>query len=214
MGYAIDAVSSAGLNFKLNPENEEKIKKFLDHVDEVHADYYNRYKDPGAPKFDNPVKGIDDIPGKLEVLEQTLTRARSPFEIRIENGMVDIEYNYAYFGEYWREDRVFLMLDAFAPYAEKGAYIGFIGEDCEMFSYVFDGKGAYTLERPTINWLGEKAKEKELSLYDKLFSHAGHRVQIACYGERRNPSAVVLSDLDTDEVILDTRKHSLIASGR
>lgn len=45
-------------------------------------------------------------------------------------------------------------------------------------------------------------------LYEKLKEHAGHRVEIAEYGNGDNFS---LEDIDTDEVIFDTDGYDLIA---
>lgn len=47
-------------------------------------------------------------------------------------------------------------------------------------------------------------------LYEKLKEHAGHRVEIAEYGNGDNFS---LEDMDTDEVIFDTDCYELVGRG-
>jgi hypothetical protein len=52
----------------------------------------------------------------------------------------------------WNEEPVELIVKALAPFMKAGNYLGFIGEDGEMWSYVFDGKGSYTYVLPVIDW--------------------------------------------------------------
>lgn len=47
-------------------------------------------------------------------------------------------------------------------------------------------------------------------LYEKLKEHAGHRVEIAEYGNGDNFS---LEDMDTNEVIFDTDGYELVGRG-
>ena len=39
-------------------------------------------------------------------------------------------------------------------------------------------------------------------LWNILKEHAGHKVEIAVYGDWNNPANICLEDVDTDEVIL------------
>lgn len=49
-----------------------------------------------------------------------------------------------------------------------------------------------------------------MTLRDLLYKHAGHRVEIAVYGDWDNPQDVCLEDLDTNEVILDAELYDII----
>lgn len=67
--------------------------------------------------------------------------------------LLDIRYND--WDEYiWHEEPVELIVKALAPFMKAGNYLGFIGEDGEMWSYVFDGKGSYIYALPVIDWTG------------------------------------------------------------
>lgn len=54
----------------------------------------------------------------------------------------------------WDEEPVVQMVKVLAPFMKAGAYLGFIGEDGEMWSYVFDGKGSYIHTLPVLDWTG------------------------------------------------------------
>ena len=54
----------------------------------------------------------------------------------------------------WNEESVVLIIKALAPFMKAGAYLGFIGGDGDMWSYVFDGKGSYIHTLPVIDWTG------------------------------------------------------------
>lgn len=48
-----------------------------------------------------------------------------------------------------------------------------------------------------------------LALWNLLKGHLGHRVEIAVYGDPESPTDVVLEDMDTNEVILDSELYTL-----
>jgi hypothetical protein len=48
-------------------------------------------------------------------------------------------------------------------------------------------------------------------LRKKLLEHRGHTVEIACYGDPRDPQSVTLEDLDTNEIILDSEIYTIVA---
>ena len=52
----------------------------------------------------------------------------------------------------WDGDDAYEFLKGFAPYAVPGAYVGFIGEDGDMWSYVFDGAGGIQKCTPSVDW--------------------------------------------------------------
>lgn len=51
-----------------------------------------------------------------------------------------------------------------------------------------------------------------MTLRDLLYKHAGHRVEIAVYGDWDNPQDVCLEDLDTNEVILDAELYDFMTA--
>ena len=46
-------------------------------------------------------------------------------------------------------------------------------------------------------------------LWDILKEHAGHKVEIAIYGDVNNPSSITLEDMDTNEIILDAEIYTI-----
>ena len=48
-------------------------------------------------------------------------------------------------------------------------------------------------------------------LWNTLLEHAGHKVEIAWYGDKDNPASVTLEDMRTNEVILDAELYTLAA---
>lgn len=48
-------------------------------------------------------------------------------------------------------------------------------------------------------------------LWNILKDHAGHRVEIAIYGDADDPASVTLEDMDTDTVILDAGMYTICA---
>ncbi len=48
-------------------------------------------------------------------------------------------------------------------------------------------------------------------LWNRLLEHIGHEVEIAYYGDPKNPVNITLEDLDTNEVILDAEIYTLHA---
>ena len=48
-------------------------------------------------------------------------------------------------------------------------------------------------------------------LWNRLKEHFGHKVEIAIYGDTKNPASITLEDLDTNEVILDAEIETICA---
>ena len=48
-------------------------------------------------------------------------------------------------------------------------------------------------------------------LWNRLKEHFGHTVEIAIYGDTKNPASITLEDLDTNEVILDAGIETICA---
>lgn len=50
-------------------------------------------------------------------------------------------------------------------------------------------------------------------LWDILKKHAGHRVEIAAYGDPEDPVDICLEDIDTNEVVLDAELYTIAPRG-
>ncbi len=48
-------------------------------------------------------------------------------------------------------------------------------------------------------------------LWNILKQHYGHKVEIAMYGDKKNPNSITLEDMDTNEVILDAEIYTICA---
>ena len=48
-------------------------------------------------------------------------------------------------------------------------------------------------------------------LWDLLLQHKGHKVEIAVYGDAKDPMSVTLEDVDTHEIILDAEIYTICA---
>ena len=86
-----------------------------------------------------------------------------PFDIGFEEETLDpehpgpimtVDYDPVGKGDKWHETPVEAMVKALAPFMKAGSYLGFIGEDENMWSYVFDGDGSFKEAYPTIDWTG------------------------------------------------------------
>ena len=78
----------------------------------------------------------------------------SMFLFEIKNRYLEIEYNDIANDGRWYSDDVLLFVNAYAPYASENEFLGFVGEDMYMWSYVFDGRGHVNVTKPKIDWLG------------------------------------------------------------
>ena len=136
----------------------------------------------------------------------------SPFDFEYDEsgGMLSFFYSVDGNGRRWDEGKTHAFLEAFAPHARKGDYVGLVGEDHEMWSYVFDGEGSFHEHQPTVDWNGSNDGE----LADRLLAHVGHAVEIAYYGDRDHPRSVTLEDLDSNEVILDSEAYTVVPRTR
>ena len=54
-------------------------------------------------------------------------------------------------------------------------------------------------------------KEMNELLWNILKEHAGHKIEIAVYGNWDNPANVSLEDIDTNEIIIDAGIYTLVA---
>jgi hypothetical protein len=77
-----------------------------------------------------------------------------PFEFRYGGYRTSLQfwYNIADYDTWNREDQVKALLKAYAPFAQKGEYLGFVGEDLDIWSYAFDGEGSFSEREGCIEW--------------------------------------------------------------
>ena len=212
MGYRILRTVQEGLSV----EGEAQAAAFMDalayrladerlaHRDEEADDDVRRWMDSEAAN----VAKERDLAKKAKRLAHFLEDVvYSPFRVELVGGRLEAEYEEADGGDAWYEGRTLEFLYAIAPYVRKGAYLGFVGEDLSMWSYTFDGKGSFRETYPEIDWAGNG----DDALKEALMEHIGHRVEIACYGDPKNPKCVTLEDLDANEIILDSEIYTIVA---
>ena len=160
MSYHIYRTESNGFGMKIKTQKERK--RFLDfsrHLLVWYISYLDKGEYIGHAKtareayseiWDN-VRDFDDtVRCVREFLEKIWTCC--PFKLDLGfTGYVGFEFNFDYDG-IWHADDEIVFIEAFAPFAEEGAFIGFEGEDNDLWSYVYDGKGGYQRCDPKIDW--------------------------------------------------------------
>ena len=214
MGYRIYKTDCDGMCLM---GSEEEIMAFLDNAAKKMAEHRVSAARPGgsyAELMSEDLKEVLSAAGfaeKKEAMGNLLRDAGCPFAFTIgENGVwldYDLEEN-----DVWAKEDVMEVLRIFAPYAKKDAFVGFIGEDLVIWSYVFDGKGDFRSSICDVNWTGARTRgDDELS--KRLLEHLGHKVEIAVYGDPKNPVCVSLEDVDSNEVILDGEIYTLAERG-
>lgn len=60
-------------------------------------------------------------------------------------------------------------------------------------------------------FLEEKYDDMNMTLWNKLKKHRGHKVNIVSYGDRNNPEDICLECEDCEEVVLDAEIYTLCA---
>lgn len=140
MGYRIDRSDQKGL---IVPA--EKVPAFIDaYASAVCAECGHAWH-------------ADAAKTKTDGLSAFLEKVGYPFVLRPQpDGSVLLEYDDAYLGEIWHPEPVAVTVRALAPYVARGSYLGFVGEDLELWSYVFDGRGGYRILYPEIDWTSGK----------------------------------------------------------
>lgn len=219
MGYCIDRYYAEGMLLPIgNPKERQKACRFFISLAKAirrnvrehwRSDCYDDAKEEIRLLALDLTEYGDEYKDNLNRIQRILRAWDSPFVIDEYDGKLVFEYDFDSGGK-WDGDAEEAFIDAFAPFAEEGAYAGFVGEDQEMWSYVYDGHGKWRLHKPTIDWTGAAAPDPKL-LWNALLAHRGHNVEIASYGDRNDIRSVTLEDLDTNEVILDAELYTLVA---
>ena len=165
MSYYIHNTDSSGFGFS---GSEKEIMGFMDHVaNELSERRIKACASEEALVATSPtsyvaemerlrdaVLSAKEFEEKKKALRPLLDKADYPFDISIGYGEVSIEYDLGGH-DYWRdEDEAEEFLSAIAPYLKKGSWIGLVGEDLSIWSYVFDGKGGFETVGGSINWTG------------------------------------------------------------
>lgn len=166
MGYNLNAWNSKGLCLR----GEAAIREFVDRAAPMFAeeDISHHFVTDETAKIVRQraaaVVAEKDFRKKVEAFKDfsELTVAY-PFDINFslkgvegleEGPILAIEYDIVDKGERWHEGPVEEMVRALAPQMKRGSFLGFIGEDMAIWSYVFDGEGSHALHEPTIDWTG------------------------------------------------------------
>lgn len=201
MGYRIYHSTSYGLCV----EGRENILKFMNELAQTLAVEEPNGNEEAEFGF---ILDEKDVLKKAYRLTMWAQKLHCPFDILADEDLLEAHYDESGYGEYWHEDRTVAFLKVIAPYVQPNSYLGFIGEDQSMWAYVFDGNGEFEYRVPELDWTCGAARNDGL-LAERLFKHFGHRVQIALYGDPKDPICVTLEDLDTNEIILDSEVYTL-----
>ena len=202
MGYRIYHAASHGLCV----EGRENILKFMNELAKAMP---VEQPDGNASTELEFILDEKDVYRKACRLSMWAQKFHCPFDLQADEDLLEAYYDESGYGEYWHEDRTVAFLKTIAPYVQKDSYVGFIGEDQSMWSYVFDGQGGFEYRVPELDWTCGKNRDDGL-LAERLLSHLGHRVQIALYGDPDDPICVTLEDLDTNEIVLDSEIYTLV----
>lgn len=161
MGYYINNYSSRGLYLTGEKDISAFIEKAISVIQEEVRWYSSAYS---LQRMAAQAISETDLAKKVEDFSDFMDSAFDhPFVFELDEDKVDPDHprplldircndwdeNYNL-----NEESVVLIIKALAPFMKAGAYLGFIGEDGEMWSYVFDGKGSYIHALPVIDWTG------------------------------------------------------------
>lgn len=165
MSYYIHNTDSYELGF--NKKSERETMRFMDHM----ANKLSKYRideclrdktslPPASTEYvtemkrlRNAVVSAREFEEKREALHSLLEKVDCPFDFSIDYGEVGIEYDLGGH-DCWHEDDAEEVLRAIAPYLKKGSWIGFVGEDLSIWTYIFDGEGSFDVVCGSINWTG------------------------------------------------------------
>lgn len=163
MSYNIANYSSCGLCIAGEKEISDFAEKVVSVIKEKYKSWYSN--EDLFEKMSAAVFSETELTKKVKNFGNFLDSADvdQPFGFGLEVDETDpdhrrpiliIGYDEINRGSRWQEEIVEPMVKVFAPFMEEGAYLGFIGEDGGMWSYVFDGKGSYIYSLPAIDWRG------------------------------------------------------------
>ena len=155
MGYYINKVETEGIYFGLDQAGgycDETAKAVVRRYESYYDD--NRKAEIGAKA--KAILEEKDVTNKIVALRALLSEAG--FALVPDDGFGNGDRLFFEFlwenGEKWDEDDFLAVFKPIAKRVRRGAYVGFIGEDEDMWSYVCDGHGGYTVETPTVLWRG------------------------------------------------------------
>lgn len=155
MGYYINKVETEGIWFGLDQAGgycDETAKAVV----RRYSSYYDDNRKAEIEAKAKAILGEKDVPNKIVALRALLSEAG--FALVPDDGFGNGDRLFFEFlwdnGEKWDEDDFLAVFEPIAKRVGRGAYVGFVGEDECMWSYVCDGRGGYTVETPTVLWRG------------------------------------------------------------
>ena len=161
MSYYINSYSSYGLYLT----GEKDISAFIEKASSVFQEKVRWHSSAtNLKRMAAEAISETDLAKKVEDFSNFLDSAvNHPFVFVLGKDETDPEHHrpllFIRFNDWdenydWNEEPVVQMVKVLAPFMKAGAYLGFIGEDGDMWSYVFDGKGSYTYTLPVLDWTG------------------------------------------------------------
>lgn len=164
MGYRIYLSEQEGLDVPA-----DKVPEFADSLAKAIVEEIRNRLPSGDFEVAEAEKARDEILAargtsrKVVLLYGFLEdKAKYPFSVSgYGDGSLKVSYDSDFWGERWDESRVKAVLGTLAGYVRRNAYLGFIGEDMNIWSYVFDGMGGYREVYPRIDWTGTGIPDDE-----------------------------------------------------
>lgn len=156
MSYRIQLTSQRGLIIP-----KDKVAEFIDAYADAIASKLGKQRQKPSD-YEAIRKKADEILGMKSVSKKTVLMrefladdAKYPFAVStLGDGSLEVVYEAGGWGEWWDNGPVDVTLRAVAPHVKRNAYLGFVGEDMAIWSYVFDGHGSFRTVKPQIDWRG------------------------------------------------------------
>lgn len=225
MSYYINKTESHGFCMPIKtPKERERFLDFAKHLMVEYIAFLDEKEKKSTNYRSHSAQDVRDAYGELwgnvRSWEDTLDCLKKflrdvwdcPFCLDTigEGEHVYFEFDFESGGNWYGDDEV-VFIKAFAPFAEEGAFIGFEGEDSDLWSYVYDGKGGYQECFPEIDWRAGYKKPQETPKTDPG-RHTGLTVKatvtfqkwegdIARFnGEAEFDACDALDSMDDDEI--------------
>lgn len=186
MGYDIYATSHSGLTVK---GGAAKVMAFMDSASEKLLESERDRGRLSSSEFQSleslgkELLAEKDDWKKYQKFCFLMEKLDVPFEFRYGGYRTALQFWYdaANYDTWRREDQVKAILEAYAPYAKKGEYLGFVGEDIACWSYVFDGNGSFEEVACSIDWTG-RAGSDPLACRDVIVPDVYYEVTVETWG--------------------------------
>lgn len=164
MGYNIYMAAQEGLIIP-----SAKVPEFADDLAKAAVEELKRHSFDDdndfveAKKARDAILAASSLTRKVVLLHDFLeNKVFYPFVVSsYGDGSLEVTYDSTRWGERWKEGPVEEMVNVLSKYVRRNAYLGFVGEDMAIWSYVFDGMGSSHMVYPQIDWTGTQIKDED-----------------------------------------------------